>query len=653
MIEETEGDSAADGGYLSDAARRAGVQSAIQLVGRYFSTGNQPLDSHGAVGTAGRGEDVHAGAVLAGIRLRVAIAAASRLLDIVERVERRPNFRYELVPTDEIGSITGQFDTQRWLQRHGTIGEVRTYPTLQSLRSSRTAENVLVAYALRWMQVELSDALRASTAGSETVEAQAVTLLVHQIKTLANRPTYAQCLERARNLRSTRAILAVTQQVQRRAQRRAMRNSTPYAELATWVAQAVAGEPPVDVGEVDWAFYGQQFDRTLFELWCLHHLMRALARRLGQTEASVEPGWSQSGVTYRFLHFAGEVDLIYQTAWSTITGSRGRWIRQPGGPLGGRPDIVIRVTPTGGTATYVIFDPKLRQRTRMPTEEIYKLLGYFENFAVHPRRGAILFYSTADGALEQYRLQAGAGEEIAAIRLNPASSQEGVNGLEIAVDLVLSALAIEIPPFAEVMGVGDDDAAAEQSASRIKGMLIGWAELHEADLTSERNTLEALLTSTRWNALSQDVQRMLATAMHTGSRQPEHSDYSGSIIGLCAALEDMLYRGTVEPLIRVAPKHEKQLRMLGQIIRALEGVDAPASALEQDLQGILGDRGIDRDEVKVLVPHWNKVNQALRRPAAHRQPMTRRQWQEACESLISSGLLAHTFDVLGLNTSEH
>jgi hypothetical protein len=647
----------ADGGYLSGAARQAGVRSAIHLVGRYFSGGTQPLASQQAVGAADGQESDASDEVLAGIRVRVALAAASRLLDIVESIERRPNFRYELVSADEVGSITGQFDVQRWLSQRSTIVEELTYPTLQSTRSSRTAENILVAFALAWMQKELRSATRVSTAGIETVEAKAATLLAHQLKTMADRPTYAQCTNQAANLRSDRAVLTVAQQVQRRAQRRVMRNSTPYAELAAWVVQTIGGEPAVDAGEIEWAFYGQQFDRTLFELWCLHHLMRALARRLGQTEPQVEPGWSQSGVTYRFRHFAGEVDLYYQTSWSTITGSQGRWVRHAAAPLGGRPDIVVRVTPTGGSTTYVILDPKLRQRTQLPTEEIYKLLGYFENFAVHPRRGAILFYSTRDGALQQYKLHAGAGEEIAAIQLNPASSLDGVAGLELAVDLVLSALAMDIPSFGEDQGDGDDDATAEQSVSRIRRSLISWADSHEVDLKSDMNTLEALLTNARWTALPTDVQKMLATAMHTGSRQPDHSDYSGPIIGLCAALEDMLYRGAIEPLIHAQPKHENNLRMLGQIIAALEGATLDASTnrqtttMQQDLRLILEDRAIDRSDVAALVPRWRKVNQDLRRPAAHRHPMSREQWHGACESLISAALLADTFDVLGIGGS--
>lgn len=646
---------AADGGYLSEAARRAGVQSAIRLVGRYFSSGTQPLVSKRSVGAASHREG--APAVLAGLRLRVAIAAASKLLDIVERIERRPNFRYELRVTDEVGSVTGQFDAQRWLVQRSVIGEERTFPTLQSSRSSRTAENVLVTYALSWMQRELRDSLAVSTASAEAVEAQAVTLLTRQLRTMANRPTYAQCSEQAANLRLDRTVLLLTQQVQRRAQRRTMRNSSPYAELAAWVARAVGGEPPVDAGEIEWAFYGDQFDRTLFELWCLHHLMRALARRLGQNEPHVEPGWSQSGVTYRFQHFAGEVELNYQTAWSTITGLRGRWIRHTGAALGGRPDIVVRVTPTGGTTTYVILDPKLRQRTQLPTEELYKLLGYFENFSVHPRRGAILYYSTANGSLEQYRLYAGEGEEIAAIQLNPASVPEGTDGLELAVDLVLAALAMEIPPADEELEISNEDAATEHSVLRIKHSLISWADFHETDLKSDRNTLEALLTSARWTKLPADVQKMLATALHTGSRQPEYSDYSGPIIGLCAALEYTLHIGAIEPLILAKPKYERDLRMLGQIIGALKGASADRNVsttkLEEDLWLSLQDRGLDRSEVAELVPRWQKVNRDLRRPAAHRHPMGREQWHEACEALISAGLLADTFDALGLGSSSN
>jgi hypothetical protein len=336
--------------------------------------------------------------------------------------------------------MTGQLDVARWLARRSAVVDNLAFPTLQSTRSSRTPDNVLVLYSLTWMATELQRSLRASTARPRSVEARETQLLLQHLKTLSLRPTYAQCADLVTTLRSDRAVTSLAQQVGRRAHRRAMRNSSPYAELAVWILEAVAGKAPVGAGDMNWAFYGRDFDRTLFEMWCLHELMRALARRLEQPEPDVHPAWAQSGTTYQFDHPAGKIDVIYQTAWSTITGTHGRWERVLGNPLGGRPDITVRVTPTNQPPTYVIIDPKLRQRAHMPTEELYKLLGYFENFAVHPRRGAILYYSTSNDHLNRYKLHAGPHEDIAAIELNPAAAETGVAGLSLAVDLICSAL---------------------------------------------------------------------------------------------------------------------------------------------------------------------------------------------------------------------
>ena len=55
---------------------------------------------------------------------------------------------------------------------------------------------------------------------------------------------------------------------------------------------------------------------------------------------------------------------------------------------------MVRARPLSGAERIAVLDPKLRQRDRLPAEELYKILGYLQNFGVEPAIGGVLIYTT-------------------------------------------------------------------------------------------------------------------------------------------------------------------------------------------------------------------------------------------------------------------
>lgn len=92
-------------------------------------------------------------------------------------------------------------------------------------------------------------------------------------------------------------------------------------------------------------------------------------------------------------------------------------------PLGGIPDIVAHaIRREDGRERFAVIDPKLRQRSGAPVEELYKILGYLDNFGLRDNpSGAILYHTTRTDDLPAFLLAPTNGpDRLLALALNPA-----------------------------------------------------------------------------------------------------------------------------------------------------------------------------------------------------------------------------------------
>lgn len=638
----------APGGTLSETARRSAVESSLSLLGVYFAQGSHELIDVSAASRSRTPDGLDA--LLAGLRLRVAISAGHRLIALTESIVRRPTFRYQLQSGQEVGSLSNALDINRWVtQPRGN--EDLSFPVLTVERGLRTPENVLLVFALEWLLRELTDSFNKSVATIDVVEYQAVRHLKDRLSRFKRLPALAECMRSASGIRTAVAAKRLVSEVQRRLQRREITNEHPYGELASWISECLQGKPAVPPGDIDLSVYGDRFDSKLFELWCLGALSRGIATALNLPQPSVDPAWRGRMPAYRFDTFSGSIELYFQRGLRSISAEHvAHWSREDGRLLGGIPDIIAKTEPTRGDSRLAIIDPKLRQRDRLPADELYKILGYLENFEIRPAIGIVVIYTTSISDTVPNVFHDSQGGTLISVALNPSAPPSMTDkALYVVVRTILRLIDYDVPATLNPAHTenGDDD-QTEQSIEQIRRSLLAWGSAHLGDIASSRERMESLVGSERWNSLDDDVQVMMATADLVGHNLDRIADFSGPAIGMCAAVEHIIHARILSPAIGNNAAWQRQIRTLGAGIDAIEAAcRSQGNYLHRAIiQHIVGS-GITPNDVLALIDPWRRLNRDYRVPAAHRQVLSKTSWQQLYRLLFGpDSLFIETFDTL-------
>jgi hypothetical protein len=401
---------------------------------------------------------------------------------------------------------------------------------------------------------------------------------------------------------------------------------------------------------IDVALYGAQFDNKLFELWCLDLLGRELARALNLPEPLVGSRWRRGEPAYSFENFSGRIEVYFQRSLGAVSAMhQARWVKSDGRRLGGIPDIVVRATPLSGGERFAVLDPKLRQRDRLPAEELYKILGYLQNFGVEPAVGCVLIYTTGhDGVATDIFHDEAAGTLISA-SLNPAATAE-VNR-EVLREVVATIVGLIDARPVDPVASGAGGEASDQAEDTIEGTrlaLASWGNGHPSEIRPSKERIEALVGEDRWAALYSDVQIMMATADLVGHQLDAGADFSGPVIGMCASVEHLIYTTLVSPAVTGNKQMERQTRTFGAAVDAIElAIRNKGGAVPKAIRLQVDQVGLDLNAIAVLLPSWRRLNTTYRVPAAHRELLSRSSWQQVYRLLIGADtLFARTYDAL-------
>ena len=382
-------------GVLSADARAAAIASALPLVATYFAAGQSfgleanPHIADGATAQSIRQVD----AVAAAVRFRVALASGRRLEAVLRRVIQAANFRYAQVQEAHLGELRGRLDVVRYLREQGRISAPKRYPVRVIRRDTATPENILAAYAARWLLRELDTSAAALRLPRSSAEAAESGRLRAALLRLLGRPVFADAVASALRVSRLGSVRALLGRVEARLAAGHVAHPEPYAELASWISHSLDHHPVVAAGDLEALFYGSAFDRKLFELWSLHQIGRALRELLGEP-SSDRGAFANRTREALFTWDSGSsvIEVFFQCSLFTLTGEDSRWRYSTGSNFRGIPDIGIRCLRPDRSARVVIVDPKLRQKSGSPTEEMYKILGYFANIGA------------ADSGLGRYNL---------------------------------------------------------------------------------------------------------------------------------------------------------------------------------------------------------------------------------------------------------
>jgi hypothetical protein len=432
-------DVAAIGGQFTAGGRRSATDAALPLLVTYFAgapTWNLEVSPRLSTADADAALDEFAAAA----RLRASLAAAARLVDVAGRIIARPTFRYTHVAAESVGTIQGRLDLARYSRQRGRVDVPRRYPIRLVERATGTPENVLASYAVAWIKRDLE---RTPTgllpAGSP--EARELRDLVAALTRQLSAPLLARTVPQAMEVWRRATIEALLDRVTQRLEAGHIAAPEPYQELTDWMRASLTGDAIAKLGQRDWSFYDARFDTKLFEIWSLMKLAESISRRIGAPTARPASLTGRTrGPIYSWTVGEHAVRLYFQPPLHTLTPGGVRWRHHPeGNPLLGFPDLaVISDGPSGrGVA---LFDPKLRRRSGAPTEELYKLLGYFANLR-HPRppQGAILYYSP--GVPTEYALRTAEGGDVRALGVDPESVWDEL--FDVAADIAVRSAGLD------------------------------------------------------------------------------------------------------------------------------------------------------------------------------------------------------------------
>jgi hypothetical protein len=640
-------------GHFGPEAREAATQRALPLVATYFAAApTWVLEVRDEIGSGDPALDE----LSSFVRMRVALAAARELEDVLGRMEGRASFKYAREHEYSLGSLRGKLDVGRYMQTRLLPEAPRRYPVQVIHRRYATPENALAAYAALWVSHELAVAPIHLIPDSAPERRE----ILDRRASLARRlrqPVLVDATDLAMQTRRRRSLAELLDRVEARIEGGHIAASDTYAQIVGWIRRFNPEAAVPEPGSVPWVFYDDRFDSKLFELWTLALLIDAMTARLGSVSGGPRPLYERNQLPIATWNLGAVKVLVYfQAALARlgVPGLRWHFTEPVAGQLGGIPDLGIVVERLGADPGLILVDPKLRIRPRAPTDEIYKLLGYFGNLpGTPPPLGAIVFYSPGDPRV--YRLEDEAGGHLLAIAVDPTDEAAATTLFDHLAQLVVDVVGVSEQTIAKLRSAADagggeavEVGTQVRQEAAVEAMLAAAQALPAPTLDPVRKSTAANLHEV-WDLLSEAAATMVVTAEYFGQNAPVDADHSGPLLGLGAACERVLYESVFDEAIRRDPHAFNDGLTLGSLIHLL-GIAMRGHARFPDGQAVaeyLVELNVNMDMLRPVVADLRKLNVDYRIPAAHSDVVSQRLWVNGRAFILSpqTGVLPRLLQV--------
>lgn len=634
----------AESGTFGVTGREHAIRIAFPIVGRYYQKSGISNRLTSRPGIRLGGADAAADTrLIAGLRLRAALSTATQLLDHIERIAREPTFKYSLVSTVSIGHLSGSLDVPAYVSRMYWDGGPQTFPMLEARRSVVTAENIMASYAALWMASELDESMAQSGAPLHSPEAKLCSELRNRCIITGAMPALRPCRDEAIEVlrRQTEALLL--DRVDSRIRRGEISRPEVYRLLHEVLVKVREGGPSGGSGDATWSFYDPSFDTRLFELWCLFVSARAVSEALVTELPPLDPSWEGSGIAFRWERPSGVLEMYSQKSPTSIDPFlKARWMREGSGKLiRGIPDIILRGKGFGATASHFAFwDAKLRELASPPTGELYKLLGYFDNFARSLEPQGVIFYHAPElheSEVAVFRPSNGTAEpgRLITTSLNPSDEAQTRAALLEVAEMALSLLDLPPPSTPSKESLANGEAAVARLREEMRSI---FEHLPPQTLEASRRRVVASLGQRYWDCLPADAKDMLATAEHIGFTIDRESDFSGPVLSTFVPLEILINKHLIEPAMeglsrsqqgKIGPSVGKQI---GAVLEALDGKNEPH---HQAINLYVDRRGLDVDRLRDTFSAIAGLNRDYRRRAAHTKKLHPADFEEVYCAIVT------------------
>lgn len=542
--------------------------------------------------------------------VRHAMACALVLQPLIRELE--PNVSRVAVRhrTEAVGALRGRLDVPRYVQRRATSRRqvVRSYPVIAIDRRPSTPENRLV--------VSLFSVLARRLADSPFPAGSGETLLARELRIwLARRARRSPWSEVPRGTSLNRALAEAAQRVDRR-----QTGSDRLYGRVVAIARDLVVEGGADAAVRERMLAlptGESFWNTVFEVWCLGRVKAALEAFGYPADRPPRPLHEIASDEPSDVH--GAIQVWFQRQHPM---GKSRWRdAQTEDALRGIPDVVLT---TEGRPPLLI-DAKFRwTETARRSEEVYKLLGYGENFGLPRLHGALIFPGSTTG---QVVYEKPGGGRLASV----VYDGDDTSLLSSLTETVSAWLAASGDAAVELAG---EDKLAATVAARLDGVQAVAAKLLDtAHRAAAQARLEELLPDA-WPLFDEDAQAMLVTGWALGELfDVSARDWSGPVLALLAACERVVKLRLFDPVESAHPGALELEVTFGRMAYWLRKIDQPSPASDAILASVTNAGGPDAAALKRLGRAMTKVAD-LRNKAAHVELVGADEWNRAVARVL-------------------
>lgn len=353
------------------------------------------------------------------LNLRHDIAYGRLLVSFFDEINTKLSSKPEKYKTFSELPLRGELDINKYLQRrYGSIERNRYYPVIRGTSVPNTPENILVKSTLILLMQHFT-----KYPLKQTAEFVAVQQLLNWLHTRLSSWPWDSVIV-SNNLERTYL------ESRKRVTKRQTGNDIGYGKFLSWfeewrIAFNKPGELPKEQLRNHLLAFptGDSFNEKVFEIWCLKFLSQVLISIGFSLVTGPKPLFKKDNEPIYILERNGKIINIWFQKQSPMGKPQWFYTENKKG-LRGIPDIILTQVGADGP---LIVDAKLRSYSRSKSEEVYKMLGYYENFRKslgdHPFIGALLFVSDSH---EVHELENDQGSRVSVLSVPTINQSESL-----------------------------------------------------------------------------------------------------------------------------------------------------------------------------------------------------------------------------------
>lgn len=321
--------------------------------------------------------------------LRIVLKNVDDLVGLISSIENQISYNYK----DEIGkvkgAIKGRLDLNSYIKNKYIYEQPRIYHCMIKEKSYITEENILLIYVINDVMTTLNNfvkKLNVLTNKSMNTEMNMLNQNYEFLNSIIKKGYFSEIVPIVKDIKKGHVEFPYhySQTIKSKLSKRQIVNYNSYKKLFNWYENFKKNSLSfLAENNIESLFYNDEFSDRLFELWILYKIKKSFADyyKYSIVEKNHLMDKEKPYVFKILTHTGRPIEIYYQksknviwtdnakTKWSYTNNSIER-------NLIGIPDIVIK-----SKNKVFIVDVKNKLRNKgQNSEEIYKMLGYYENF---------------------------------------------------------------------------------------------------------------------------------------------------------------------------------------------------------------------------------------------------------------------------------